>query len=336
MRIGILESKEDLFIHDVLSRLSDVEVEFLSFEGETLPLRRDYRMILDRLSFGNTFLREIMKGLALSGTYIINNPFAAAATNKLIDLWVSNFLGISCPRTVVLPGKAYREGYEEMIRQEDWERIISEVSLPCVVKPFDGFAWEDVLVVSSREELQQACTSLESSAVLLVQQLIKYKDYYRVFCINKRDVLPIKWEPKPLGGGEYIYSAGAETTPFKQALAEQTIRLNASLDLDINAVEWCIDERGQAWVIDAYNEVPEIIKEKMPEVYYNWIVEKLATCIEDKLDSGEKNKSFLPQGEDPVKALSLFYPAPHPMPLDAEGFPPPSSRLRQRPRQEAD
>jgi hypothetical protein len=311
MKIGILELREDSFIRDVVSALSGAEVEFLSFRGEVLPFPHQYRVVLDRLSYCHVSLREMMKSLALSGAYVINNPFASTATNKLIDLIISDQIGIPHPRTFVMPGKTSQDECEQVIREPDWDAVARDIGFPCVVKPFDGFGWTDVWVTNSLEELQQAYRALEFHEVLLVQQLIRYKDYYRVFCINKKDVLPMKWNPKPLGAGEYTYSDEAENAPIRQRLAEQAIRLNAALDLDINAVEWCIDEEGRPWVIDAFNEVPEVAKEKMPAVYYNWIVEKFAACIQDKLDSEERNKTLLLPSTDPIKSLAPFYPPPH-------------------------
>ncbi len=65
-----------------------------------------------------------------------------------------------------------------------------------------------------------------------------------------------------------------------------------ALDLDVNVVEWCLDEEGQPWVIDAFNEVPEIRKESLPPDYYWWLVDRFVACIKDKLDPGKQNKTI--------------------------------------------
>jgi hypothetical protein len=62
------------------------------------------------------------------------------------------------------------------------------------------------------------------------------------------------------------------------------------LDLDVNVLEWCVDDAGQWWVIDAFNEVPDVIPESLPPDYYTWIVDRFAACIRDKLYSGKKNR----------------------------------------------
>jgi len=83
--------------------------------------------------------------------------------------------------------------------------VAEEPGFPCILKPFDGYAWQDVYVVKSAEELQNLYTALSHRYILLAQQLIRYKDYFRVFCFDKRNVLFTRWIPKPLAMGQYLY-----------------------------------------------------------------------------------------------------------------------------------
>jgi hypothetical protein len=57
MLVGILESRNDRFINDVVSRLGGVDVEFMSSGIENAPIKRGYRVVVDRLSFRYPFLR---------------------------------------------------------------------------------------------------------------------------------------------------------------------------------------------------------------------------------------------------------------------------------------
>jgi hypothetical protein len=298
VKIGILESRSDPFINDVISYLSGIEVEFLSFRHQKTPISGDYNVIVDRASFCHPYLTETMKNLSLSGAYVINNPFAATATNKLLDIRIASSLGISVPRTLALPGANLSDETEEWIKEPIWEEIINDVGLPCVLKPFNGYAWTNVSIINSLQELKEVYSSMVSNQVLLVQKLIKYEDYYRVFCFDKKDVLFVRWIPRPLGMGEYLYSDLKPIESMIDRMTELTIDLNTCLDLDVNAVEWCIDENGQPWIIDAFNEVPEINKEALPTVYYDWIIKSFVDCIQDKLNSDRKNKTVfvLPGG----------------------------------------
>ena len=311
MKVGILGSKHETFINDVISNLSGVEIEFLSFRQQAAPISGDHRVIVDRASFCHTFLKETMKNLALGGTYIINNPFSATATNKLIDIGIGSTLGISFPKTFVLPGANLTEETKEWIREPVWEQIIDEVGLPCILKPFDGYAWANVHTINSLEELKRVYYSISPSQVMLVQKLIKYVDYYRAFCFSKKDVLFVKWIPKPFSLGQYLYSDLKPIENMRDTLTKLTIVLNICLDLDVNAVEWCIGEDGNPWAIDAFNEVPEINKEALPEAYYNWMVQRFVECIEDKLDSNQRNKSVFLLQKELGDSVFRIYPPSH-------------------------
>ncbi len=291
MLVGILEYKNDPFITDVIARLSGIPVEFMSLADERIPMERGYRVVVDRLSFHYPFLREVVKGLALKGTYVINNPFAASATNKLVEIRVGSGLGLSFPKTIVLPDQAATEETGGLVTQPYFYRVADELGFPCILKPFDGYAWQDVYVVRSAEELHNLYLALSHRYILMAQQLVNFKDYFRVFCLNKKDVLFIRWIPKPLAMGQYLYCDLSGMRDTIDRLTELTIQFNRALDLDVNATEWCVDGEGRWWVIDAYNEVPDVTPEALPPEYYSWIVDRFAACIRDKLDSGTKNRS---------------------------------------------
>jgi hypothetical protein len=294
VQVGILESRSDHFMADVVSQLYGlygVMAQFLSWGEESIPFERGYRVVVDRLSFRYPFLTEVMKSLALGGTYVINNPFAASAANKMLDIRLGSQIGINFPKTIVLPDRAAVTETEGLVAEPHLGRVGDELGFPCVVKPFNGYAWEDVHVVGSIEELQNLYNVLATRHILLVQQLIKFRDYFRVFCFDRRDVLFIKWIPKPFALGQYLYSEADSIGEDKKSLTDLTVKFNNALDFDVNVVEWCVDDAGKWWVIDAFNEVPDVTKAALPPEYYSWIIDRFVACIKDKLDSGKRNRT---------------------------------------------
>ena len=291
MLVGILEDRNDPFITDIVSRLRDVPVEFMSIAEEKIPVERKYRVVVDRLSYRYPFLVELLKNLALSGTYIINNPFAASATNKLIDMSLGSSLGLAFPKTMVLPNQSVIEETDGMVTRPDLRRVAEELGLPFILKPYNGYAWQDVYVIGSVEQLNNIYPELSHRHILMAQQLINYKDYFRVFCFDKKNVLFIRWVPKPLAMGQYLNCDLTGMKDIEDRLTDMTIQLNRALDLDINVTECCVDEEGRWWVIDAYNEVPDIVPEALPPNYYLWIVDMFSSCIKDKLDPAKKNRT---------------------------------------------
>ena len=283
----------DPFINDLLEKLRYIGVDFISFSGQLAPLKSDYRVIVDRLSFHHPFLQEMLKNLSLNGSYVINNPFSVITTNKLVELKICSNLGIPFPKTVVLPDTTAQESLGEIIDDPDWQKTIQEVGLPCIIKPYNGSAWEHVYRVNSEEELKAAYERIKHRHVVLVQEAIQFQDYFRVFCIGKKDVLFIKWIPRPQAMGQYILFDSESLGANRDIIARQTIELNKSLDLDVNAVEWCVNREGKAWLIEAYNEVPEIDKRSIPRPYYDWLMEKFADLVLEKFDSAERNRTTL-------------------------------------------
>jgi len=289
-KIGILELKNDPFVIDVASRLGDLPVEFLSFADRPAPVSSDYRVVIDRMSFRYTYLKEMVKNMSLDGTYVINNPFAASVNSKLVEAKVCQALGIPSPKSIVLPDPALREEPPGVVTELNWERVADEVGFPCILKPVYGYAWVDVYELNTLTELKERYAA-GAGRIWLVQRKIRYDQYYRVFCIDKRDVLFIRWIPRPLGMGEYLYTDARDAAGSRARIAEQIVRLNSCLDMDVNVVEWCVDNRGQEWVIDALNEVPDMPKECIPPEHYWWIVDRFVACVRNKLQGDQRNKT---------------------------------------------
>ena len=65
-------------------------VLYVPHGGGPLPVLGD-----DRHEKMVSFLKEIVKSLSLGGTYIINNPFAASTTNKILDIKLGSRLGLT-------------------------------------------------------------------------------------------------------------------------------------------------------------------------------------------------------------------------------------------------
>lgn len=291
MKIGIVELRNYQFMQDVASRLGDIGVEYIStaehdYQGETR-----YRVIVDRLSFQDPYLRQLMMLHSINGTYVFNNPFACSINNKMLGQRLLGPLGIKQPRTIVLPRVNDEWDLGGSVREPDWDKIRKEMNFPCIMKPFDGFAWENVYSIGSFRELQNLYNALKRKHIMLAQEKVEYEDYFRVFCIGKKDVLICKWVPKPFGMGVCEKPDQKKFEKFGAQLAELTIKMNKALDFDFNAVEWCIDSDGELCMIDGMNEVPDINKGTMPEDNYWWLVDRFAACVREKFNSQETNRT---------------------------------------------
>ncbi len=291
MKVGILEEKDNVFASHVRSGLSGIETEYVAI-SDLVSGRSDYKVVLDRSSYFNPYIREYMKSLALHGTYVINNPFAASSTNKMMDMQICNHLGIPYPKTVVLP--LFNQYELDYMREPDLDRILEDLELPCVLKPHNGYAWDHVYIVTSIKEFKNMYQALKGSHILLAQEYVESHDYYRVFCVGKKEVLPVRYDPKPGGMGKYMYSVPDESDKALKDITKWTLEINKAIDFDFNAIEWCIDEDGKPYIIDAFNDTPEIIKGMIPESFYDWLVDRTCCLIREKFSSDETNRNIFP------------------------------------------
>jgi len=279
MKIGVLEYKEEKFINDVMARLPGSE--FVKFGVTDAPLEKVYDVLIDRLSFQIEFFKPIIKMYSLQGTYVINNPFTSGCDDKCLQNQICERLGIPIPKTVLIPPVYKERDYADLINDIDWSKFRN---FPLILKPYDGYAWDDVYTVRSPEEIGNLLSTIGGRKVFIAQECLNYDTYLRCFCINKKDVLFIEYDPTKRA---YLESELRHIDSLKPQLTEWMIKLNDALDYDINTVEWTVKD-GNAIMIDAFNEVPEVLPQSIPHEYYRWIVDKFVECVNDKF--GRKNK----------------------------------------------
>ena len=287
--VGILEFTDNEFIKSVIAGLSGIPTEFVRVSHSPHPASSPYRLVVDRVSFCDPFLRHLMRYWSIAGTYVLNDPFFTLVHDKLSELLVYDSLAIPHPRTVLLPRVNAAEDMTEMVLPADLARIEALVRFPCVVKPIDGYAWDDVSVVMDPEGLRDLYGRLKEKRTLLVQENVVYRAYYRAFYVDPGEVFIARWDPRPMDRGVYSLPMTGELDGIDTVIRTKTVALNRSLGLDFNAVEWCVRPDGSLMVIDSYNDVPDVRPEKLPRACYDWIVDSFCACIRRKCSSEARN-----------------------------------------------
>ena len=296
MKVGILEFQDNTFIREVASRLSDLAPQFIR-QGELAhPHPSPYRVIIDRVSFCDPYLRTIVRYWSRAGAYVINNPFFTHTTDKLSELLLYDSLGIHHPRTVVLPRINRVEDVKELVAPPDWKQVEERVGFPCILKPVDGYGWQDVFRVETPLALRSLYESLADSRVLMAQELIEHVDYVRAFCLESRDVFLVRWTPRPFDMAEYSLLGSDDLKVVRDDVTRKTAALTEAQGLDFNAVEWSITKNGSPVVIDSYNDVPDVRPEKLPLPCYEWVVDRFCTCVRNKVASGQMNAGMGSRG----------------------------------------
>ena len=285
--MGILADEEQ-FMADVSNMLRNkgYQAEYMKLRYQKFPITVDYKLIIDRFSLYDNFIRETVKMLSLNGVYIVNNPFANTCDNKAVEFALCQKMKIPYPKTFILP-QENNQDISDQVEMPNLDEIIGEFQFPVVMKPYNGYAWTDVIVVQSADELRRLYDELKKVNIFMLQEFIKHKVMYRVYCFGQKETLFVRYEPSTR---KYLLDDYSAIQWIKQKIEECTIKLNRALDYDFNAIEWMIDENDNFYVVDAFNETPELLPESIPKIYYDQIVQKFVAMVEQRYKDGSRNK----------------------------------------------
>ncbi len=316
MKIGILVGREGTFpqalINEINGRSAGVQADYVRIGGVKMADKFDYDVIVDRISHEIPFYRAFLKSAVLTGTKVINNPFWWTADDKFFNYSLATLMGIAVPKTILLPQKEYKEGVvSESLRNLeyplDWEGIIEHIGLPAFIKPYDGGGWRGVSRVNNREELMAAYDASGTDCMVL-QEYIPFDHYVRSYCIGKRDVCPMPYDPI---FQRYLVVDNYLDPEMDERVRRETILINKALGYDINTVEFAI-YKGTPYAIDYMNPAPDADWWSVGSVYFKWMVEKVADLAIDTALHGEptiKQHRWIDFLDHEIKRPDLSQPA---------------------------
>jgi glutathione synthase/RimK-type ligase-like ATP-grasp enzyme len=278
-RIGIIVGMEDDFPPAFIERVNrhaGYHAEFAKLGGIREGGERVYDVLIDRLSHEVPFYRFALKAAALSGTYVINDPFWWSADDKFFGYSVVKTLGVAVPRTVLLPQRDYIPAInkEKSLRNLEfplnWEAIVDYVGFPAILKPADGGGWKHVTKVDNPAELLAAYNESGTLAMTL-QQFIDFDEYIRCLCIGRQMILPIKYDPKRRS---YVQAGKFLDDALERRVIEDAYRINEALGYDMNSVEFAVKD-GVPYAIDFTNPAPDMYRWSVGDPYFDILVDEM-------------------------------------------------------------
>ncbi|MDQ3650367.1 MAG: hypothetical protein M3458_08880 [Acidobacteriota bacterium] len=311
-KVGILVGREQSFPAALIERINErghgaVQAELVTVGGVRLDWSKRYDLIVDRISHEVPFYRGFLKRAALEGTIVINNPFWWSADDKFFNYALATKLGVTIPRTVLLPQKDYIKGVtgDSLRNLEfplDWQGIIDYVGLPAILKPFDGGGWKNVSRVNSLEELWREYDQTGTLCMTL-QEMIDFDHFVRCYCIGQEEVMIMPYDPrKPYLSGEQYINDPHYLTPELAARVTADVRtLCRALGYDINTVEFAIKD-GVPYAIDFMNPAPDADLHSVGEFYHNWVLGAVTDLVLKRLAE--------PQAAPRYRWDALLNPAP--------------------------
>jgi len=304
-KIGILFGQERSFPEAFVKRVNELaEGEFVAeyvnidkiFQGEPL----DYAVILDRISQGVPFYRAAMKNAAITGTAVINNPFWWSADEKFFNNALAVKLGIPVPKTALIPSRdlptdTSDASFSNLAYPLNWDAIFEYTGFPAYMKPFDGGGWKDVYKINDKEDFFEKHKETKQ-LVMMLQEEIKFEEYYRCYCIGGKYVRIMQYEPNNPFHLRYAVDKAPSSEELLQTMHDYVVKLNQHLGYDFNTVEFAVRD-GIPYAIDFCNPAPDAEITSVGEDNFNWVIEHSALYAIERARAHKPNQENLTWGE---------------------------------------
>ena len=287
-KVGLLIGRENTFPGPFIDKVNErgaaqgVSAELAVLGGTPEYAQPRHAVLVDRISHEVPYFRAHLKSVALMGTVVINDPFWWEADEKFFECTLARRLGVAVPKTVVLPNKQYipdidhRYSLRNLQFPLDWDHIVAYTGLPAVLKPNTGGGWKDVFIVHSIEELITAYDQTGLKTMIL-QEFIDWDDYVRCICIGRRDILPLRYNPRAPFEERYVISKPVEGG-LLEASVEQAGILVEALGYDMDTVEFAVKE-DVLYAIDFLNPAPDFDNFSIKEANFQWVLEKMSDLV---------------------------------------------------------
>lgn len=279
------------FIEKINSKgLDNIVAEAVRIDKAVQGEPSGYAVIIDRISQDVPFYRTWLKNAALTGTAVINNPFWWSADDKYFNNCLMTQVGVPVPKTVILPSydlpsDTTGESFSNLAYPLDWEGIFNYVGFPAYMKPYAGGGWKNVYRLGSMDEFYEKHQETEQ-LVMLLQEEIVFTEYYRCYCIGRKHVRIMPYEPR--NPHHLRYQADFSPSPERlKQMEEIVLRINNYLGYDFNTVELAVRD-GVPYAIDFGNPAPDAERTSVGEENFQWVVETAANyAIEQAMQQKE-------------------------------------------------
>jgi glutathione synthase/RimK-type ligase-like ATP-grasp enzyme len=300
--IGILHGKERSFPEAFVKRVNEKKIAGIHAEQVKIEKVKQgeacgYDVIIDRISQDVPFYRAYLKNAAISGTAVINNPFWWSADEKFFNNALATKIGVPVPKTVILPSRELpddtsSESFANLSYPLDWKGMFDYVGFPAYMKPFAGGGWKNVYRLNSIDDFFEKHAET-GQLVMLLQEEIVFEEYYRCYCIGRKHVRIMPYEPRNPHHLRYV-AAFQPSAELLKRMEDIVLKINNFLGYDFNTVELAVKD-GVPYAIDFCNPAPDADLQSVGAENFEWVVETAANyAIETalSLNEGSDNLSW--------------------------------------------
>ena len=282
-KIGILFGQERSFPMALIEKINSKGIDGITAEPVRIAKEMQgepsgYAVVFDRISQDVPFYRAWLKNAALTGTAVINNPFWWSADEKYFNNCLMTKIGVPVPKTVLLPSyelptDTHDESFSNLAYPLDWDAIFRYVGFPAYMKPFAGGGWKNVYKLHDQDDFYKKHAET-GQLVMMLQEEIIFEEYYRIYCIGRKHVRIMSYEPRNPHHLRYSADFAPSAERIKQ-MEEIVLRINNYLGYDFNTVELAIRD-GVPYAIDFCNPAPDAERTSVGEDNFEWVVENAA------------------------------------------------------------
>ena len=315
-KIGILYGKERSFPEAFIQRVNNKNVDGIIAEPVAIDkvmqaIPTEYAVIIDRISQDVPFYRAYLKNAAATGTHVINNPFWWSADEKFFNNVLAEQVGVPVPKTVLLPSKDHpddtsSDSFSNLVFPLDWSGIFEYIGFPAFMKPFAGGGWKNVYKVLNEEDFFSKYNQT-GQLVMMLQEEIEFDSYFRCYCIGRKHVRIMHYEPR--NPHHLRYRADHEVSEELMALMESyVLQINEVLGYDFNTVELAIRD-GIPYAIDFCNPAPDAAVDSVGEENFEWVVETAASYAIERAQQYGNGQPNLAWGQFIQNAVQNNHPS---------------------------
>jgi len=304
-KIGILFGQENTFPQAFVDRIKSKKIKGIKAELAKVNVveqgkATQYDVLIDRISQDIPFYRAYLKNSALTGTAVINNPFWWSADEKFFNNALATKIGVKVPKTVLLPSNQHPEdtnadSFRNLEYPLNWEYIFDYIGFPAFFKPFAGGGWKNVYNPQDINEFFRDYHET-GTLVMMLQEAIEFTEYFRCYCLDRKDVKIMQYDPKQPHHLRYVQNPKPIESKLLKKIEQGVLRINNALGYDFNTVEFAVRD-GVPYAIDFGNPAPDADINSVGEENFEWVVEAAANMAIRRAKSHKKGMNNLTWGD---------------------------------------
>ena len=303
-KIGILHGMERSFPEAFVEYINKMGLKNIKAEPVIIDMvsqaePTEYAVIIDRISQDVPFYRAYLKNAAISGTAVINNPFWWSADEKFFNNALAVNLGVPVPKTVLLPSHerptdTSDSSFSNLKFPLSWEKIFAHIGWPAYMKPHAGGGWKSVYKLNNQDDFFKAYSET-AQLVMMLQEEIIFEDYFRCYCLDRKYVRIMQYEPRNPHHLRYQSSNGPASEKLLKTVHNYVLDLCNALGYDFNTVEMAVRD-GVPYAIDFCNPAPDADFKSVGQENFDWVVEHASKMAIERAQSQKPGKDNLTWG----------------------------------------